>query len=391
MDFPDSNNTRILVTGGYGFIGSSFINYIMSTYSKVLMFNIDTMYYCANEAAVHIHHRQSNRYKFIKANITDKPLLQYLINDIKPTHIVHFAAQSHVDCSFTNSLQYTRDNVLGTHTLMDCLLEYNRSCQSSISNSVMKTNNSIESGNNGIVKIIHVSTDEVYGDSMLTMEENGKHEQSILCPTNPYAATKAGAELIASSYYHSFRLPIIITRANNVYGPDQHPEKLIPKFINLLKQGLPVTIAGSGKQQRTFIHTDDICSAFKHILQHGVIGEIYNIGSDAEYSVMEVAKMLIDIMYDSHCKNRLYQHFISYIPDRPYNDQRYLIHDDKIRLLGWQPTTKFIDGIRNLVQSTNIHVLNDKSWCSKQYVNLDSVIVDIPTLSESWNDPDDLD
>lgn len=370
VNFLDTKDTRILVTGGYGFIGSSFINYIMDTYTQIHVTNIDAMYYCANEVAVDAKHRTDPRYKFIKANVADKDMMQYLVNDIRPTHVIHFAAQSHVDGSFVNSLQYTRDNVLGTHTLMDCLLEYYR-----------------DSTNDGAVsplqKIIHVSTDEVYGDSMLTMENQGKHEQSILCPTNPYAAARAGAELIASSYYHSSHLPIIITRANNVYGPDQHPEKLIPRFISLLKRGEPVTIAGTGKQRRTFLHTSDICRAFDCILQKGALGEIYNIGSEAEHSVMEVAEMLIDLMYSvpmtrvpygsvnnseriGHTRTSQWKHvrkeFITFMNDRPYNDKSYLIHDDKIRALGWTPQMKFMDGLKYLIQSTNIHVPHDKPW-----------------------------
>lgn len=370
MDFLDTIETHILVTGGYGFIGSSFINYIMDNYHNILLTNIDAMYYCANENSVNIRHRNSPRYKFVKANITDRPMLQYLINDIKPTHVVHFAAQSHVDGSFKDSLQYTCDNVLGTHTLMDCLLEYQRTqkqkqqqCQESIGK-IISLDNSI-----GLIKkIIHVSTDEVYGDSMLSMEEKGKHEQSILCPTNPYAATKAGAELIASSYYHSMQLPIIITRSNNVYGPNQYPEKLIPRFISLLKQQQPVTIAGTGQQLRTFLHTSDICHAFECILQRGVLGEIYNIGSSDEYSVLDVANILIDLMYDvpscdaSYRQKLFAKKLVTYIEDRPYNDQRYHIHDNKIRELGWNPTIKFTDGLKQLISSTNIHINNDMPW-----------------------------
>ena len=200
-----------------------------------------------------------------------------------------------------------------------------------------------------VKRFIHVSTDEVYGESMISDIENKKNEESILCPTNPYAATKAGAELIAQSYYHSFNLPIIITRGNNVYGANQYPEKIIPRFIKQLKEDKKVTIQGDGSNIRAFIHVMDVARAFALILEKGEIGEIYNIGSDdnEEYSVLEIAKMLIKKIK----KTDEYSGHIEYIEDRPFNDKRYYISNEKIKKLGWNIIENFEEGINSLIDN----------------------------------------
>ena len=183
---------------------------------------------------------------------------------------------------------------------------------------------------------------------MLDVDEKHKTEHSILCPTNPYAATKAGAELLAQSYAHSYKMPIIITRGNNVYGPNQYPEKLIPLFIKLLKEDKKLTIQGDGTSVRAFLHTIDTSSAFEIILEKGEIGEIYNIGCDEnmEYSVLDVAKILIKMI--KHTDN--YDEWIEYVEDRPYNDKRYYISNRKLKELGWNVNVKFMDGIYGLTQ-----------------------------------------
>ena len=201
---------------------------------------------------------------------------------------------------------------------------------------------------NKIEKFIHVSTDEVYGESILDLDEEMKTEQSILCPTNPYAATKAGAELIAQSYIHSFKMPIIITRGNNVYGPNQYPEKLIPKFIKQLENNEKVTIQGDGSCVRAFLHSYDAARAFEVILEKGQIGEIYNIGCDdnMEHSVFDIAKYLIENIK----KTTNYHEHITYIKDRPFNDKRYYISNQKLKNLGWDVTIDFKQGCSELLQ-----------------------------------------
>ena len=328
-NYDFNNNSILLVTGGCGFIGSNFINSIMEKYNKINIINVDAMYYCANINNIERINRESERYKFIKGNVCSSNLLEHIFYEYNPTHIIHFAAQSHVQNSFEDALQYTQDNIVGTHTLLECYRKY------SINNP------------NQIKKFIHVSTDEVYGESIIDQNEKQKTENSILCPTNPYAATKAGAELIAQSYNHSFNLPIIITRGNNVYGPNQYPEKLIPKFIKQLKNNQPVTIQGDGKCLRSFLHASDAANAFITILEKGIIGEIYNIGSDEnmEFSVIEIAKLLIEKIQ----KTKDYNKWITYIEDRPFNDKRYFIDNYKLKSLGWKIKCSFDTEINKLV------------------------------------------
>ena len=323
-DFPDRSSTCLLVTGGAGFIGSNFINQLWKEYTTIRLINIDALYYSGKEEHIDQHIRKDDRYSFIHGNLQSPDLLAYIFRTHPITHIIHFAAQSHVQTSFSDALQYTQDNILGTHNLLEACRKYG-----------------------SIRKFIHVSTDEVYGESMLN-EYKQNDEGSILCPTNPYAATKAGAELIARSYYHSFGIPIVITRGNNVYGPNQHIEKVIPRFISQLKLGEKVTIQGDGSCMRAFMHVSDAANAFSTILKRGRIGEIYNIGCDEqmEYSILDLAKFLIEQIRDT----RDYDKWITHIEDRPFNDKRYYISNQKLKNLGWSIKTLFEQGIRDLTK-----------------------------------------
>ncbi len=320
---------NLLVTGGCGFIGSNFINNFNKSYPDVKIINFDALYYCADKNNVHKHIQDSDKYEFVQGNLCSFDLVKHILDSHKIDTVIHFAAQSHVQNSFEDAIQYTNDNVLGTHTLLEACRRYGK-----------------------IKKFIHISTDEVYGESMLEENEEKKNEESILCPTNPYAATKAAAELIAKSYYHSFKMPIIITRGNNVYGPNQYPEKLIPRFIEQLKQDKKVTIQGDGSNVRAFLHVDDVCNALSLILKKGEIGEIYNIGSDEkdEYTVKEIAKILISRMkkLDMNDEDEINK-WISYIEDRPFNDKRYYISNDKVKRLGWEINVNFDEGLNKLL------------------------------------------
>ena len=315
----------LFVTGGAGFIGSNFINKLFEENDNYYVINFDALYYCANQKNVDEDIINSHKYTFIHGNLQSYDLLKYIFETNSITHIIHFAAQSHVQTSFTDALQYTKDNILGTHNLLEVTRLY---CPT-------------------LERFIHVSTDEVYGESIIDVNEKHKTEQSILCPTNPYAASKAAAELMAQSYNHSFNMPIIITRGNNVYGPNQYPEKVIPRFIQQLQNGEKVTIQGDGSCVRAFLHAYDTANAFTTILEKGKIGEIYNIGCDEkmEYSILDVAKMLIKKIK----KTEDYDKWITYIEDRPFNDQRYYISNQKLRDLGWNTTISFDEGINMLI------------------------------------------
>jgi dTDP-glucose 4,6-dehydratase len=332
----DDDTTVVCITGGAGFIGSHFINFMWEKYSKLKIINLDCMYYCSNMSNVNakIREDEGGRYKFYKTDLADSQAvteLRGILDTHEVTHIVHFAAQSHVQNSFGESLQYTRDNVMGTHNLLEAARLYGK-----------------------IQRFIHVSTDEVYGES--DSIGDCKTESSLLSPTNPYAATKAAAEMIAQSYYRSFKLPLIITRGNNVYGPNQYPEKLIPRFVSLLQDGKKLTVQGTGDNIRSFIHVSDVCSAFDIILSKGTTGEIYNIGGDesSDYSVMAVAKILIkEINGDTAIGDASSDvDWIEYVDDRPFNDKRYYISNDKLKQLGWNPQVDFMEGIRDLINKT---------------------------------------
>jgi dTDP-glucose 4,6-dehydratase len=329
-DFLDNDNTNILITGGCGFIGSNFINYIHIKFQKIKIINIDTMYYCASENNVNEDVRNSPRYTFIKGNLCSKELIDKTLNNYQINFVVHFAAQSCVDKSFSeNSTQFSIDNFLGTHTLLESARIYNK-----------------------LRKFIYVSTDEVYGPSATTFQDI-KYETSNLQPTNPYAATKAGADLLAQSYIHSYKMPIIITRSNNIYGPNQYPEKIIPLFIKLLNADQKVTVYGKGEAIRSFINVKDVVRAFEIILLKGVVGEIYNIGCDLgtqEYTVLEISRILIKLLKNTD----EYEKWISFVPDRPLNDARYLISNDKIKKLGWESKIQLMEGLSELIKEKNI-------------------------------------
>jgi len=315
---------KLLVTGCCGFIGSNFVNFYFNKNTNVEIVNLDAMYYCASEKNIDESIRKSNRYHLVKGNLCSFDLISNILDIYKIDTVIHFAAQSHVQNSFDNALQYTHDNVVGTHTLLEACRKYGK-----------------------INRFIHISTDEVYGESMLSENEEKKHEGSVLCPTNPYAATKAAAELIAKSYYHSFKMPIIITRGNNIYGPNQYPEKLIPRFIEQLLNNKKVTIQGDGSNVRAFLHVNDVCAALKLVVEKGQIGEIYNIGSDDhhEYTVTQVAHILIEKIKGT----KDYDNWVSYIEDRPFNDKRYYISNQKVKDLGWTIETNFDKGIDELI------------------------------------------
>jgi dTDP-glucose 4,6-dehydratase len=313
---------RFLITGGCGFIGSNFVNYIVKKYPEYFIVCLDVMYYCASLDNILPEIKNASNFKMKIGNINEYHLIQSLIEDYQITDIIHFAAQSHVDTSFENSLQYTEDNVKGTHTLLEVVRKVNPN-----------------------ITFYHFSTDEVYGESQ--HDEDPKHEMSVLCPTNPYAASKAAAEMLVNAYYHSYKLKTLITRCNNVYGPNQYPEKLIPKFIKSFNSNQKCTIHGDGSSLRSFIHVYDVCSAMDIIIHKGILGEIYNIGSesDNEMTVIELTKILLKKLKP----NESFEDWIVFVQDRPYNDKRYFITNQKLKDLGWKQQIQFKEGLDSLL------------------------------------------
>jgi UDP-glucose 4,6-dehydratase len=254
-------------------------------------------------------------YKFIKGNVCSEDLVNFVLKAEQIDTIMHFAAETHVDNSFGNSLVFTKTNVLGTHTLLESAKLFQSQIQ----------------------RFIHVSTDEVYGESTATDARNS--EQATLAPTNPYAASKAAAEYMVMSYRKSFNLPVIITRGNNVYGPKQYPEKLIPKFIHLLSRGQPCPLHGTGANRRSFLYVSDVARAFDCILTKGAAGQIYNIGSNFEITNKDVLLTLLKSFGLDE------ENHVRYVRDRCFNDFRYHIDSTGLRELGWEQKVDFAQGI----------------------------------------------
>jgi len=311
---------NILITGGYGFIASNFLVYLVKKYKDINFYNYDKLLYCSNKDNVKEIEDEPNFNSTINELQNKEFLLSYLTNNNIDT-IIHFAAQTHVEYSFNNSLDYTNDNIYGTHILLECCRIYGK-----------------------IEKFIHMSTDEVYGESLFD-DTIKKDENSILYPTNPYAATKAAAEMLVISYYKSFKLPIIIIRSNNIYGPKQYNDKVIPKFISQLLNDEKVTIQGTGDCIRSFLYIDDLINCLELIMMNGKTGEIYNIGLGEEISIIDLAKKLIKMVKNTD----KYDSYMSYIKDREFNDRRYYISDDKIRLLGWNRKITLHEGLEKTI------------------------------------------
>lgn len=321
---------NILVTGGCGFIGANFVNHFTQTHPQVRLINLDKLDYCANPRSVEEAAARPN-YVFVRGDICNTDLVMHILTEYEIDTVLNFAAQSHVDNSFGNSLSFTTNNVMGTHNLLECARVYGK-----------------------IQKFIHVSTDEVYGEV-----ETSQMEHAMLNPTNPYAATKAAAEFIVKSYLMSFGLPCIITRGNNVYGRFQYPEKVIPRFIMLLNAGKKLTIQGTGTNSRTFIHASDVARAFAAIVDKGIIGEIYNIGCRDELTVMQVAERVVHLLKGP--AEDVKSH-ITFVPDRNFNDLRYDIDSSKMATLGWKQEIKFDDGFKDTVEWYSKVALPGNFW-----------------------------
>eukprot|EP00904_Undaria_pinnatifida_P009244 jgi/Undpi1/544/HiC_scaffold_10.g04008.m1 len=310
---------NILITGGAGFIASHVVILLVEKYPQYNIVNLDRLDYCACLENLDCLKDKPN-YKFVKGNICSSDLITYVLREEKIDTILHFAAQTHVDNSFGNSFQFTQNNIYGTHVLLE---------------SAKKV---------GIKRFVHVSTDEVYGEG--EHDQEPMFEDHVLEPTNPYAATKAGAEFIAKAYFRSFKLPVVITRGNNVYGPHQYPEKLIPKFINQLMRGKKLTVHGTGENTRNFLYVADVASAFDKILHQAVEGHIYNIGGSNEVSVLQVAKDLMKIFGKS---NENESKLTEFGDDRVFNDLRYTINNNKLEELGWKEETSWEKGLAETV------------------------------------------
>jgi UDP-glucose 4,6-dehydratase len=341
---------RLLVTGGAGFIGSAFCRRLRKDFPQFVLVNLDCLYPCATTTLS----KSSGTYHFVKGNIQDTGLVSALLHKYSIDTVVHFAAQSHVDTSFTDPMSYTRDNVLGTHSLLEACRMYK-----------------------GIQRFVHISTDEVYGENTGPVFT----ESSLLKPTNPYAATKASAEMLVHSYIHSYGLPALIIRSNNVYGPGQYPEKVIPKFLFQLLDDQKLTIQGTGHQLRSFLHVEDAVNAVLCVLFQGLVGEVYNISSHDEVSIKGLAAMLVQLVKPEEKP----EDWITFVDDRNFNDKRYWIESKPLAALGWTQRIPFAEGLRETMEwyktvdkatywcdtkQPKALVWGHKGWIGQQFVPL---------------------
>lgn len=309
---------KIIVTGGLGFIGSNLIKLLIKRKFKVL--NLDKISYAANFYNLKDLKKNKN-YFFLKNDLSNEKKLKKIIHEFNPDCVFNLAAETHVDRSIENPNDFIFSNIIGTFNLLN-----------SLSNHIKRKPK---------FKFIQISTDEVFGDKI----KGRSKENDSLLPSSPYAATKASSDLLVYSYFKTFNYPIIVTNCSNNYGPNQHPEKLIPKIIYNLINEKNLPIYGKGKNSREWIYVEDHCNALLKILNKGKIGEFYNIGSGLNYNNLQIVKMLIKI---AKLKlNITINNNIKFVKDRPAHDLRYAINSDKIKNeIKWKAKTKLYEGLK---------------------------------------------
>lgn len=311
----------ILVAGGAGFIGSNFIYHILKKYPNYKIVNYDKLTYAGNLDNLK-NVEKDPRYTFVQGDIADMEGVEKVIKEHDIEAIINFAAESHVGRSVMyRADEFVRTNVLGVHSILEATKK-----------------------SEGRVKIyIQISTDETYGT--LSLEDTAKFtEETSFTPNVPYAAAKAGGDLMCRAYHRSYDVPVIVTHCSNNYGPYQHPEKLIPNSMFRALRNQPMMLHGGGQHVRDWVHVDDHCKAIDLILHKGRVGEVYNIGSDNEKSTLEIAKIILNMLGKP-------ESLITLVPDRPGNDLRYSVDTTKIRQeLDWEPRESFEDGIQKTIQ-----------------------------------------
>ena len=332
----------ILVTGGAGFIGSNFVlRWIESVGTTVV--NLDLLTYAGNAANL-ASLEENSRYRLVRADICDAEAVAAVLNEHRPKAIVHFAAESHVDRSIADPGAFIRTNVQGTYTLLEQVRRYWSALKGA--------------GKDGF-RFLHVSTDEVYGT--LGPDDPAFSETTPYAPNSPYAASKAGSDHLARAYFHTYKLPVLTTNCSNNYGPFQFPEKLIPLMILNALEGKALPVYGDGQNVRDWLHVDDHCSAIRRVLESGESGETYNVGGNSERNNLHVVETICDLVDELRPDATIgpRRKLIKFVTDRPGHDRRYAIDARKIaRELGWQPSVKFEQGLRNTVE----WYLNHAAW-----------------------------
>ena len=304
---------KVLVTGGMGFIGSNFIRMYLESDSSKNIINLDKLTYAGNPENLR-DVENDERYTFIKGDICNQDIVKEAM--VGCDTVVHFAAESHVDRSIKDPMAFIKTDVFGTYVLLE------------------------QARKQGIQKFIQISTDEVYG----TIEPGySSIESDALMPRNPYSASKAGADRLAYSYYTTYGLPVVITRASNNYGPRQYPEKLIPLFVTNLIEGKKVPLMGDGKNIRDWLNVLDNCRAIDFLIEKGGNGEVYNIAGENEKENIEITKIILNEL-------NLDEDMIEWVPDRLGHDRRYSMKCEKIKSIGWRQSIEFETGMRDTIR-----------------------------------------
>ncbi|HFK1764631.1 dTDP-glucose 4,6-dehydratase [Bacillus wiedmannii] len=313
---------NILVTGGAGFIGSNFVYYMLQSYETYKIINFDALTYSGNLNNVKSLRNHPN-YSFVKGEIQNGELLEHVIKERDVQVIVNFAAESHVDRSIENPIPFYDTNVIGTVTLLELVKKYPH------------------------IKLVQVSTDEVYG----SLGKTGRFtEETPLAPNSPYSSSKASADMIALSYYKTYQLPVIVTRCSNNYGPYQYPEKLIPLMVTNALEDKKLPLYGDGLNVRDWLHVTDHCSAIDVVLHKGRVGEVYNIGGNNEKTNIDVVEQIMTLLGKT-------KKDIAYVTDRLGHDRRYAIDAQKMKNeLGWEPQYTFEQGLKETVEWYEHHI-----------------------------------
>lgn len=316
---------KLLVTGGAGFIGGNFVQYMAEKYPHYHIYNLDLLTY-AGDLTKHREIENDKNYSFVHIDIADRQAVSELFEQVDFDYVVHFAAESHVDRSITDPEIFIRTNVLGTQVLLDAAKRAK------------------------IKKFVHVSTDEVYGELSFD-PATFFTEKTPLQPNSPYSASKASSDLLVRAYYETYGLPVNITRCSNNYGPYHFPEKLIPLTISRVLNDQKVPVYGDGKNVRDWLHVLDHCSAIDLVMHSGAVGEVYNIGGHNEKTNLEVVRTIIQALGKT-------EDLIEFVEDRLGHDKRYAIDPTKIERLGWRPVYDFETGIAQTVD----WFLENKDW-----------------------------
>lgn len=304
---------RILVTGGAGFIGSNFIQYLLDTYPDIQVINLDKLTYAGNLENLRSVERD-NRYSFFQGDIADRQVVMELLSRKKVDAIVNFAAETHVDRSILRPDDFLKTDIFGAFSLLEAARHYS------------------------IARYVQISTDEVYGP----VPEGFAVETSPLAPSSPYSASKGGGDLLCHAYSVTYQVPVVITRAANNYGPFQYPEKFIPLFITNALEDKPLPLYGDGGQIREWLYVTDHCRAIDLVLREGRPGEIYNIGGYSEEQNRVIAEAIVDLLKKS-------RDLITFVEDRPGHDIRYALDCSKIKALGWEPRVNLEEGLAKTV------------------------------------------